>query len=106
MREQLAWLDREIAREGEAMIPLVPIVANPVRPPADPSPNPAVLDAPTYTPNPVAAVADTRRGCVVALVIVLLVIFGALTAIYFLRYRDHPLIFSGAERSPTESSAR
>ncbi|MEO6005527.1 MAG: hypothetical protein ABIZ04_11070 [Opitutus sp.] len=105
MREQLAWLDREIAREttgtepaiGVTVPPPVSIAAAGVVPVRE-------LDA--YTPDPVSAARDTRRGCLIAVAIIVILITAAFTALYFWRYSDRPLIFPSAETSGPATPAK
>jgi hypothetical protein len=56
---------------------------------------PAELEA--YAPDPVATAADARRGCFLVAVLALVLMIAALTAIYFWRYRDRPLLFPSAD---------
>ena len=96
VREQLVWLDREIAREttgieldaGAAVAPVVSLV-----------PAPVVLagELDTYSPDPISAARDTRRGCLIAVGVIVILIVAAFTALYFWRYSDRPLIFPSAE---------
>ncbi|HYD83462.1 MAG TPA: hypothetical protein VEA63_05405, partial [Opitutus sp.] len=44
-------------------------------------------------PDPVSAAAGARRGCFIVAAIVALLGAIALTTVYFVRYRDRPLIF-------------
>ena len=96
VREQLVWLDREIAREatgiesggGSAIAPAVSIVPEPVV-------LPGAADA--YSPDPISAARDTRRGCLIAVGVIVILIVAAFTALYFWRYSDRPLIFPSAE---------
>ena len=99
VREQLEWLEREIARESSGSTP-AQVTPSPSPAPAPTSPTEPVrvsaqVDA--YQPDPVAAAIDTRRGCFVAIAIISLLIIGGLTAIYFLKYRDRPLLFLSDE---------
>ena len=91
--DQLGWLDREIAREGTAFIPVDAVKALET-PPLPRLPPMAELtgESVVYSPNPVATAAEARRGCILAIIAGFVVIVAALTAIYFLRYRGLPLI--------------
>ena len=95
VREQLEWLDREIARESSGSVPPHVIPASPLPRPIESVQISAEAEA--YQPDPVSAANDTRRGCLVAVVIISLLILGAFTAIYFLKYRDRPLLFFSDE---------
>ena len=69
VREQLEWLEREIARESSGSTPtqITPSPAPALAPtkPTEPVYVSAQVDA--YQPDPVAAAIDTRRGCFVAI---------------------------------------
>ena len=91
--EQLAWLDREIAKEGA--------VAGPIVQPEPLVQSVAAAEIETYTPDPLSAAADTRRGCFIAVAVVFLLMIAALSAIYIWRYRDRPLIFVSSENHTT-----
>jgi hypothetical protein len=100
VREHLAWLEREIADHERDSIPpspapaVVPAVAS----------VPAQLPMPelgAYSPDPVTAAQQTRRGCFVMLAVIVVLILTAFFAVYWLRYRDRPLLFSMA---PNENS--
>jgi hypothetical protein len=107
VREQLAWLEREIAKESAGSAPagglnpagVVPaaVAANIIQSiQSPPSPLPASPDGPeieAFRPDPVSAASDTRRGCLTVVAIITLLTIAALTAIYFLRYSDRPLLF-------------
>jgi len=94
VREHLAWLEREIAREHNVTPPVAPtaVVSVSVRPepsvpPATPSP-PAELPK----PDPIGAAAEARRGCLLFFFAAFAILALALVAIYFLHYRDRPLV--------------
>ena len=95
-REQLAWLEREIARESAAFAP--PSVVPTAQPPSV-APGQPVPELEAYTPDPISAAKETRRGCFIVLAVVVLLIVGALSAIYILRYSDRPLFFPSSEAS-------
>lgn len=109
VREHLAWLDREIATAARdagsesTSIDGIPLAgAAPFFSKATPSPlgrAEPLLGAPThsaspYQPDPVAAAAQTKRGCLLAVACMLLLGLAGLAAIYFVRYRDRPLFFA------------
>ncbi|HVU24406.1 MAG TPA: hypothetical protein VHE13_09805 [Opitutus sp.] len=93
VRDHLAWLENEIAAStGQP-------------PPGRPAPPPAPAPVPPgefHDPAPNAAgTADSaRRGCLFATFVLLLVGAIALTAIYFVRYRDRPVIFMSHDQPP------
>jgi hypothetical protein len=95
-QQQLAWLEREIAREsGDAVAPAStpapPLAATTAPTTSSPLILPAELEA--FAPDPVATAADARRGCFLVAVLALVLMIAALTAIYFWHYRDRPLLF-------------
>jgi hypothetical protein len=98
VREQLAWIEREIARENATVASLNAPPPTTIASAALISVTPS--EAPdTYSPDPVSAAAETRRGCFVALALTILVIVASLTGVYFWRYSDRSLFF------PTPNSA-
>ena len=107
VQQQLAWLDREIARESGSEVESPPPATTPpaVVAPASGSlagmPSPSLSEIEAYAPDPVATAADARRGCFLVAVFALLVMLGALTAIYFWRYRDRPLFFPASDLPAT-----
>ncbi|HTO03709.1 MAG TPA: hypothetical protein VL069_08405 [Opitutus sp.] len=100
VREQLEWLEREIAREsmGSAPAQVTPAPAPASTKSAEPVQVSAQVDA--YQADPASAANDARRGCFVAIAIISLLIIGGLTAIYLLKYRDRPLLFVSDEAGP------
>jgi hypothetical protein len=100
VQQQLAWLEREIARESGApgatpATPVQPVPATTAPTTSSPSGLPAELEA--YAPDPVATAADARRGCFLVAALALVLMIAALTAIYFWRYRDRPLLFPSSD---------
>lgn len=104
VREQLAWLEREIAREsGNASrlaTPSSALVAQTLAPSITTTANVdatvaaiAPLDFGEYQPDPVSAATSARRGCVLTLIAVVGIGAVILAAFYFFHYRDHPLLF-------------
>jgi len=90
VQAHLNWLDAEIAREASA----TKAVANTAPQPAPARPQTEVPLRLDYEPDPVSAAANARKGCLVWVFAFLLLGFALITAIYFWRYRDHPLLFS------------
>jgi hypothetical protein len=89
VREHLAWLEREIAREHGATPP-APVVSVSVHAASTAATSPAPLPE-IPRPDPVGAAAETRRGCLFLFIAALSLLGLALFAIYFLHYRDRPL---------------
>ncbi len=115
--EQLAWIDQEIValsprapdpRPG-VVAPLVSAAA-----PAAPQTPAAGLgasaatppDFPDYQADPVRLQSSTRRGCLLYTALGLFLLLVAALAIYFLAYRDHPLLFIGDSGAPAAQAPR
>ena len=106
VREQLAWLDREIAAESAVLPPLgSPTLTAPLTAPVAALGSAELQAAEAYQPDPVSAASDTRRGCLIAIAVIVLLIVGAFAAIYFLRYSDRPLLFISSEDDSSAASA-
>jgi hypothetical protein len=102
VREQLAWLDREIAAENAVLPPVAsPSLAAPVAALGSAD----LQAAEAYQPDPVSAANDTRRGCLIAIAVFVLLIVTAFAAIYFLRYSDRPLFFVSSEEDSSAQSS-
>ncbi len=87
VRAHLAWLDQEIASALGRPAPNAPL------PPTAPPPIEAVhVTDVEPSPDPLSAAADAKRGCFIAALTVAAIGLLALVAIYFLWYRDRPLL--------------
>jgi hypothetical protein len=95
VREQLAWLEREIAKETAGLNPIAVVQTAAARDAVQSVQVRPELEA--FQPDPTSAAINTRRGCFTAVAIVALILIAALTAIYFLRYGDRPLLFVAEE---------
>lgn len=123
VRAQLAWLEREIAAATETN-PAPASSAAPARAPAAPlSPAPAAVPSglppapefaanlPTtpatelYEPDPRSAALNARRGCFTFFALALLLLGLALAAVYFIGYRDRPLLFAPRDNAMTAKPA-
>jgi hypothetical protein len=109
--EHLAWLDREIQASDSTAVkpashsaaPMISPVVTPMAVPAQSSTTASRLrspvvpapDFPEYKADPIATESETRRGCLMAAGIGMLVIVAAVAAIYYFGYRDHPFFSSG-----------
>lgn len=100
VQAHLNWLDTEIARESSAAV----ASTNSASQPAPPRPTIEVPLRLDYEPDPVSAAADARKGCLVWMLAFLLLGLALISAIYFWRYRDHPLFFS-SENSAARTAA-
>ncbi len=93
VREHLAWLEREIAREHsvtpQAVAPAVVSVSVSGQPAAS-APSPLSVEMPK--PDPAGAASEARRGCLTLFIAAFAILALALFAIYFLHYRDRPLL--------------
>lgn len=105
VREQLAWLDREIeaAHAARGTPPRAPAPPTPARAEPQTAEN---LAYPAYAPNPTAAHAEGRRGCFLYAIAAFALLIAALTVIYFVRYRDRSLIFVERSAQPSSASQR
>ncbi|HWA87540.1 MAG TPA: hypothetical protein VG710_15025 [Opitutus sp.] len=114
VRDHLAWLENEIAaatgvgappprdHQGGGGAPS-PRERTPFLPAAgSPSESSLSLETTVGLPpsSPTVAADSARRGCIFAAIVLFLVGAIALTAIYFVRYRDHPVIFMHREAPP------
>ena len=105
----LAWLDGEIVRLGAGS------------PPSSAAPTPVAVDPAAadqltqavarevqategYSPDPTSSARDARRGCLWLAVLVLIVGALGLAAIYFVRYRDRPLLVPDRKASATSTT--
>jgi hypothetical protein len=95
LQQHADWLDREIA----ACLPAAPrptaAVPQPANPVARPE-TPAVTEE-LYTPDPVSAGAQARRGCLLTVAVAALLFFALGATIYFVYYRDRPLLMMERE---------
>lgn len=102
VQEQADWLDREIARHSGSETPATT--------PPPPAPNPAVaaprtpeaapFDEQLYTADPVAAGAEAKRGCFLYFTLALVLLAAALAGLYYLHYRDRPLLLMDKDAEP------
>ena len=102
VQEQLAWFDQEIAAltgpaPGAPTPPLSPTAAEnapaPVAAPGPVLPRAPLPDFPEYRADPAGMQTAARRGCLMYAGLALLLLFLGAVAIYFLGYRDHPVLF-------------
>lgn len=96
VRQHLAWLDREIASVTGASAPM-----SGARSPATPPASPESLPVPplaAYEPDPLAAASTTKRGCLLTAGLLFLLGTLIMGAIFFVRYRDRPLLFGPTEK--------
>lgn len=106
VREQLAWLEREIARESSTTPPTTGAVAL-IRPPSNEnasrlapyergpalaSETPATAHTDAYEPDPKNAAQSARRGCLFAAGAVFVLLIAGFLTVYFVRYSDRPML--------------
>ncbi len=114
VQEQLAWFDREIAAlsssapeasappaaaSAAVAPPAVVAPAVPVAPrvvPAAPLP-----DFPEYQADAASMQSAARRGCLMYAALAFALLFLGAVAIYFLAYRDHPVLFADKPATAT-----
>jgi hypothetical protein len=102
LQQHADWLDREIA----ACLPATPAAPAAVPPPASPvvRPEPPAVADELYTPDPVSAGAQARRGCLVTVAVAALLLLALGAAIYFVYYRDRPLLMMEREDQSHDES--
>ncbi|ACB76419.1 hypothetical protein [Opitutus terrae] len=122
VRTHLAWLEREIAaatatNRANASPPSptgAPTAAASAAPTVAPTGLPpatefaARLAAPAadlYEPDPRSAALGAKRGCFAAFALTLLLLVLVLAAVYFVAYRDRPLLFVPRDNPMTEKPA-
>jgi hypothetical protein len=109
VQEHLTWLEHEIAAltvtrltrspfppRDPAILP-PPSASSPPHAPAASLP----LDLPDFRLEASNVQGDARRGCLLYVALAIVVIGLGLTAIYFLGYRDHPVLFVPDKSEPT-----
>lgn len=125
-QEQLAWLDREIAAE-EARIAetggqlnataraILGAKAAAAAPTATTFPSPVVprdaaasaaLSPATYEADSVTTQQDVKRGCLLYVIGAFVALFLAFAALYFFRYRDHPLFIVPHDEPATQPTPK
>jgi hypothetical protein len=108
VREQLAWLEREIARERAD----APVLSDGSASRAQSASELAAYTAPQsaglksatdeYQPNPKDAAESARRGCLMAVLTTFVFLVAAFVALYFYRYSDRPLLFPSHAEAPAK----
>jgi hypothetical protein len=88
--EQLDWLDREIAAEM-ALSQRASATPADMHTPARETASPAAFES--YQADPAVTEHETKRGCFLFFAATLVVLLLVLAAVYFLFYRDRPLLF-------------
>jgi len=110
IQEHLTWLEHEIAaltvtrltrspfspRDPVASLPPTSVSRAPQAPVAG-----LPADLPDFQVDSLNVQGDTRRGCLIYVALAIVVIGLGLTAIYFLAYRDHPVLFVPDKSEPT-----
>ena len=104
VQQHLTWLDHEIAAVTVNRLTLPPFAIRqgtrgpiPV-PPAGAVPIPELSE---FQVDPTDVQVDTRKGCILYAGLAFLVLILILVAIYFLGYRDNPVLFAPAKGGPT-----
>lgn len=91
VQQHLDWLDAQI-RAADGATPAAHPAAGPA--PVVPASESLPPDMPVYEPDPVGAGLEARRGCFLYAAVILALLGAALAAIYYWRYRDHPLFLA------------
>jgi len=109
IQEHLTWLEHEIAAltvtrltrspfpPRDAATSSAPAAANPGLPVA----GVPVIDLPDFQVDAGSVRGDTRRGCLLYVAFAIILFGLGLIAIYYLGYRDHPVLFVPDKSEPT-----
>lgn len=92
VREHLAWLDREIAAALARTPDEISLPTSPAAATSDPLVA-ALHPSLSAQPDPASVAAAARRGCFIFAALAALLFATALAGIYFMKYRDRPLLF-------------
>lgn len=87
LQEHLAWLDREIAREGANQPPPPSVSAATPGAPTPPSPEVAGVGSDAAGEKAGAMASDAKRGCLIAFATGMVVFFGLVAVAYLLYLR-------------------
>jgi len=108
VQEHLNWLEHEIAQVTVTRLTLPPFAMRPDRPgsvsrPPTPVPVPAtaIPELSQFQVDPDDVHVDTRRGCFLYTGIALIIFVLVLAVIYFVGYRDRPVLFVPEKAGPT-----
>lgn len=108
VQQHLTWLDHEIAAVTVTRLTLPPFAmrsSTGTRPPISPTatnlavpmggPKPAVVvpELSDFQVNPDDVQVDTRKGCILYSALAFLILILILVVIYFVGYRDNPVLF-------------
>ena len=104
VQQHLTWLDHEIAAVTVNRLTLPPFAIRqgtrgpiPV-PPTGAVPIPELSE---FQVDPADVQVDTRKGCIIYTALAFVVLVLILVAIYFVGYRDNPVLFSPPKAAPT-----
>lgn len=104
VQQHLTWLDHEIAAVTVNRLTLPPFAIRqgtrgpiPV-PPTGAVPIPELSE---FQVDPADVQVDTRKGCILYASLAFLVLVVILVVIYFVGYRDNPVLFAPAKNGPT-----
>ena len=98
VQEHLTWLEHEIAQVTVTRLTLPPFAFRPdksgtaSRPPT-PMPDSAIPELSQFQVDPDNVQGDTRRGCFLYTAIALIALVLLCVVIYFVGYRDRPVLF-------------
>jgi hypothetical protein len=112
VQQHLTWLDHEIAAMTVTRLTLPPFaMRSGTRPPVPTATTPAVPPGPAaglpvpeladFQVDPDNVHVDTRRGCILYAAIALIVLIAICGVIYFVGYRDRPVLFVPEKSGPT-----
>ena len=112
IQQHLTWLDHEIAAMTVTRLTLPPFaMRGNTRPPVPGATNAPMKAAPAagmpipelseFQVDPDNVQGDTKRGCLLYSALALVIFALVLAAIYYLGYRDHPVLFVPDKSAPT-----
>jgi hypothetical protein len=114
VQQHLTWLDHEIAAMTVTRLTLPPFaMRSGTRPPVSTATNPAmplggsppagmaIPELADFQVDPDNVHGDTRRGCIIYSAIALIVMALICGVIYFVGYRDRPVLFVPDKSGPT-----
>lgn len=106
VQEHLTWLEHEIAHVTVTRLTLPPFAMRSDRPgttsrPPTPMPAAAIPELSQFQVDPDNVQGDTRRGCFLYTGIALIALVLLCVVIYFVGYRDRPVLFVPDKGTPT-----
>ena len=104
VQQHLTWLDHEIAAVTVNRLTLPPFAIRQGTRGPIPVPVTGAVPVPElsdFQVDPSDVQVDTRKGCILYAALAFLVLVLILAAIYFIGYRDNPVLFAPSKAGPT-----